>query len=112
MFATISHVNDLRAEIARLERMLEQERAEKRELLDRLLQKNNIAPTSAASVQPVAPVMEVISPFGSAATPEMVDSLRESWIAEEAAYLQFEQNMPTDQAQAIAEQHWAKGNIL
>lgn len=106
MFYSRAHVRALEAQISRLEAQLADEKAERRSLLDTLLQKHNFAP-----IQPQPPVkvpdnVQVIHPFGSAATPEMVDALKDSWVSEESQYLMAEHGMADGQAREMAERRW------
>lgn len=90
------------AQIAELKQSLAAERKERKQLLDRLLAKANIEPV-ADKPPPKVEAVPIISPFGSSATPEMFEAYKESWISEEAVYLQAEQGMSEQQAQATAE---------
>lgn len=110
MFGYSALIDTLRATIARLEDQLEQERSERRHLLDCLLRKHNAEPlaeTPAAQGIGTSSPMVVISPFGGGATPEVTDALKESWIAEEAQYLMLEQGMAEDQARLTATRRFA-----
>lgn len=106
MFATNAHVNDLRAQIERLAKQLEEERAERARLLDRLLERHNYAPLAELPKAPPISPVQVISPFGGGATPEMIDATKQSFVDEEIAYLQAEHSMTLEQAQATAEREW------
>ena len=106
MFYTRAHVRSLEAQIERLERQLAEAHAERKDLLDRLLERRNVERIQ-PKPQPVIPEsVQVIHPFGSAATPDMVEAAKESWVGEEAAYLQAEHGMSEMQAREMAEQRW------
>lgn len=106
MFTTRAHADDLRAQIDRLAQQLEAERAERAKLLDRLLERHNYAPLAEPAKTVVGPPVQIISPFGGGATPEMIESSRASWVNEEAAYLEVEHGMTPVQAREMAEQRW------
>ena len=109
MFGYAAHIADLRAQIEQLERLLVEERGEKRHLLDCLLQKNNASPLKETiAPQPTQPVVQFMHPFGGGATPEMVEAATQSAIDEETAYLMAEQNYPEEQARMMAEQRFLK----
>jgi len=106
LFYTKAHVLALKAEIAWLRQQLADATDERRQLQDRLLAKQNIEPL-AKKPQPKLPdTVQIISPFGNAATPEVVDAMKESWICEEASYLQGEHGLTDQQAREQAEKHW------
>lgn len=106
MLTTRAHAADLRAQIERLAKQLEEERAERARLLDRLLERHNYAPLAEQPRAAVGPPVRIISPFGGGATPEMTEAMRESWVMEEAAYLEAEQGFAPAQAREMAEQRW------
>jgi hypothetical protein len=106
MFTTKAHADDLRAQIVRLEKQLEEERAERSRLLDRLLERHNFAPLAEPPKVSAAPPMQIISPFGGGATPEMIDAMKQSFVDEEIAYLQAEHAMTPEQAREKAEREW------
>lgn len=110
MFGSSAHIADLKAQIASLERLLEVERSEKRHLLDCLLQKHNAAPVTPEPLKAPAPPIQIISPFGGGATPEMNVLLTQSAIDEEVAYLMAEQNYSAEQARAAAEERFLRDN--
>jgi hypothetical protein len=106
VFYTKAHVLALEAQIERLEQLLADEKSERRQLQDRLLEKRNIEPIQ-PKLQPSIPdTVQVISPFGGGTTPELVGALKDSWVGEEAAYLQAEHGMAEMQAKEMAEQRW------
>jgi predicted RNase H-like nuclease (RuvC/YqgF family) len=92
----------LEAQIADLKAMLADERKERQALLDRLLSKNNVQPIQEV-VKPQT-VVEMVTPWG-AAMPEIEDSLKASFIAEEKAWL-ISQGHSDERAQALAEQEY------
>lgn len=112
MLTTKAHADDLRAQIERLARELEAERAERARLLDRLLERHNYAPLAELPKAPPVSPVQVISPFGGGATPEMIDAMRQSFVDEEIAYLQAEHSMTPEQAQATAEREWLARHSL
>lgn len=112
MIATSAHVKSLQEEIARLERLLQEERAEKSKLLDLLLQRNNFAPIHAEAPAAVAaPPVQVISPFGGAVTPETLGAIEESWLREEQEYLEREQHLSPETARATARENWKNSGL-
>jgi hypothetical protein len=106
VFYTRAHVRALEAQISRLEQLLAEEKVERRSLLDRLLSKHNVEPVQPKPQPAIPDNMQVIHPFGSAATPEMIDALKESWVNEEAQYLSAEHGMTETQAKEMAERRW------
>jgi hypothetical protein len=90
----------LQAQIIDLQKRLDRAQDENRALLDRLLQKNNVAPVS-ESPKSTQPVIEVISPSG-AVPPEMQDAVRDSWVQEEADYVAMTQGLDADRARQEA----------
>lgn len=106
MFHTKTLIRALESQISRLEQLLEKERTERQQLLDRLLEKRNIEPVQPKPERSSPNPIQIISPFGNAATPEMVDALKESWVQEESFYLQAEHGLPELRAREMAEQRW------
>lgn len=90
----------LEAQIADLQKRLDRAQDENRALLDRLLQRHNVAPMSEPP-KASAPVIEVISPSGTV-PPEMQDAVRESWVQEEAEYVATMQGLDAARARQEA----------
>lgn len=96
----------LEAQVADLKQRLDREQDEKRALLDRLLARNNVSPINEPP-KATAPVIEIISPFGSV-TPEMEVAVQESAIAEEAGYLMETQGLDAQRAQQEARKRFTE----
>lgn len=112
MFTTTAHVKSLQAEIARLERLLQEERAENGKLLDLLLQRHNMTPVHAEPTPvPAAPPVQIISPFGGAATPETLSAIEESWLREETEFLTQEHGLSPEQARQQAAHNWKNSGL-
>ena len=109
MFGSSAHIADLRAEIARLEQMLQAEQSRSQGLLDRLLERHNVAPLTDEPAKPESRPTSLLTPYGVGVDADVERGL---WVAEEAAYLQHEHSFPEDQARAMAEQRWAAENNL
>ena len=121
MFYTRAHIQALEAqisrleqshvsEISRLEQLLAEERNERRELLNRLLEKRNIEPIAAKPEPKLPDTVQSVTPFGNGGTPEVVGLMKESWLGEEAAYLMEEHGMTEEQAKSAAERNWVAEN--
>ena len=106
MFHAKALIATLQAQISRLEQLLEKERNERQQLLDRLLAKNNVEPVQPKPEARAKNPIQIVSPFGNAATPEMVEALKDSWVQEETFYLIAEHGLPEAQAKEMAEARW------
>lgn len=106
MFYTKAHVFALEAQIKRLEQLLADEKSERKQLLDRLLEKRNVEPIQPKPQPTIPETVQVISPFGGGTTPELVEALKESWMGEEMAYHQAEHGLSETQAREAAERGW------
>lgn len=81
-----------------------------RDLLDRLLAKNNLTPVSEPIIKP--PAAEILAPSG-AADAEIQDAYKESWIREETQYLMTELGCDSGTARGYAEQQYiAKHQVI
>lgn len=96
-----AHIDALTARNAALE-------AERSALLDRLLEKRNIAPIVEPERPKSAPAVQVIAPYGM--PKEAHDALRESWLAEETEYLQVSAGYDYERARSVAESNWLQQN--
>lgn len=96
-----AHIETLQARNAALE-------AERTALLDRLLEKRNIAPITEPEKPALTPAVQIIAPYG--VPKEAEDAIRASWIAEETEYLQVSAGYEYERARSIAEQNWLAQN--
>lgn len=96
-----AHIDALQAQVIALE-------AERAALLDRLLEKRNIAPIAAPEKPASVPGVQIIAPYG--VPKEAEDAIRASWIAEETEYLQVSAGYEYERARNIAEQNWLSQN--
>ena len=106
------HVRALERQIDDLTKRLSEADAERRELLDRLLEKNNYQPirqSAAESTPQEKPVVQLISPF-NAIPPEAQDAIKESWLREETEYVMATQGLDLDRAFAVAQSNWEMQN--
>lgn len=104
MFYSRGHARALQAQIDDLKARLAEADTERRELLNRLLEKHNISPLVQSESGPVSqPKIEVLSPWG-AIPAEAEDAIRESWLKEETQYLMGTTGIDEDRARQAAEQ--------
>lgn len=103
---TRSHVQALEAEIAWLKEQLADLTVERRQLQDRLLARANVEPITQKPQPKLPETVQIVTPFGNGATPEIVDAMKESWMGEEAAYLMSEHGLTEEQAKVEAERGW------
>ena len=99
-----AHINALTAELTAV-------KAERAALLDRLLEKRNIAPITEPETPKKAvseASVQVIAPYGVSS--EMQDAVKASWIAEETEYLQVSAGYDYERARNVAEQAWITQN--
>lgn len=106
------HVRALERQIDDLQRRLSDAETERRELLDRLLERNNYQPirqSAAESETQEMPVVQLISPFNSIPL-EAQDAIKESWLREETEYVMMAQGLDEPRARAVAESNWEAQN--
>ena len=96
-----AHIETLHAQIIALE-------AERAALLDRLLEKRNIAPIAEHEKAERGPAVQVIAPFG--VPREAEEAIRASWLQEETEYLQVSAGYDYERARAVAEANWLRQN--
>lgn len=99
-----SHVQALELQIAYLKERLVEVEQEKRRLLDRVLEKNNVAPISEPAQSTVS-APDVLAPFGIAVA-DVQDALRESWLREETEYIMGKLGCDEGTARSYAEQEY------
>lgn len=87
-----AHIRALEVRIEDLKAQLADERKERQALLNRLLEKHNVAPITPSDPQPRTPTIEIINPYG-VLTPELEDATRESWLREEMDYIRMTQGI-------------------
>lgn len=101
MFFTRAHVLSLEAQIADLKQRLDASERERSTLLDRLLAKNNIEPTSAQPLVRSDTTLRVLSP-STASTPDEQAAYETSWMDEEIRYQMMQHGYSEDRAREIA----------
>lgn len=93
-------VRALREQIEDLRGRLKESDAERRALLDRLLEKHRITPVAESSPASPAPALQFVAPPG-VQFPEVQNVVRDVWIREEVDYLK--NRLGYDEARAYAQ---------
>lgn len=106
-----SHIATLDSQIAYLKEQIAAQKQENRELLDRLLAKNNITPVTERVIA-TPPQADILTPFG-ASDAEVQDAYKESWVREEMEYIISQLGCDEGTARGYAEREFiAKHTVI
>ena len=101
-----STVQALQSQIDDLRQRLDASEQERKDLLDRLLSRNNVEPLRQSEpARATAPPIQYIAPFGVQPA-EIEQPLRDSWIEEETAYVMQTTGMDWERSHAEAQRRY------